>query len=410
MDDGPVATDTGETGELTPPEDVSSFAFPLGVVPNGTAAFGADIIVVGTTDTEGQFRDAFVSVVGPEGSDAYFISGQLERNDQLYAVAASGSSTAATGLTRSFNDGGSADETLLVLAPHDPNPTVVRLYVAADEFLQGRAIAPGGGDDWIVAGQYLGNARGYLARIDDNGTVNAAVSVGHASVAQDFDPLRVLDIDGRYVLGFRNGVVAAFDPATFEVQWAIRLLRNGAPVLITDIAPADGHVIVTAAAGILGVVAAVDLAAPETLGVSAGFLGSAPRGLAVSDSEWITGTRGQTTFVARLGATGLEGIQLDGFAQIPSAFLPMHMVDPGGSMVVVPRIEDGFAVVPFNDAPIASCAGSPHGTAFAEAGQDPALEVELLALDTMSLPLLSELPTDVAIEAVPLTEAGCPPA
>jgi outer membrane protein assembly factor BamB len=95
-----------------------------------------------------------------------------------------------------------------------------------------------------------------------DGTVNAAISVGHASVAQDFDPLRVLDIGGLNVLGFRNGVVAAFDPATFDVRWAVRLLGGGAPVLITDIAPADGRVVVTASAGLLGVIAAIDVAPP----------------------------------------------------------------------------------------------------------------------------------------------------
>ncbi len=401
------SSEGGTTEPIAPPPDTVGYALPVEVVTNGAVVHGEAVVAVGTTETRGQLRDAFVAIVGEPEERGFLIGGT--QNDQFYAVASDGVTVAATGLSRSFNGPGNADEAILVLGLTEDAPTFVRLSVPADEFLQGRALVADGGTGWIVGGQHLQNARAFFARVSSAGTVSEAVSLGNPAIVADFDPLRIVPSEGTLVVAFRNGVVAGLGATDLQPQWAARLVRNGTPALITDIGAREGDIVVTGEAGLLGFVAELEVSGTDPLlTASTAYLQSSPRGVASADLDWVVGVRGTTTFVARHSASGLEGVVLDGFDRSPSAFLPMHLVERMGTLVAVPRIVEGFALAAVNDVPVAACAGEEFGTKFIEATQPSELVLEALALDDVDLPLQAQLRTDFDVVPVPLGELGCP--
>ena len=333
---------------------------PDGLLANAAIDIDGALLVVGTRRIANpSLNDAALVRDTGQVATAQFVGGA--ENDQLYAVARNGNAVLGVGITRSYLGSASGDQVLLAFTQTTaPQVTIGRLYVAADEALQPRAVAPTS-NGWLIGGHHLMGARGFVATTNISGAPQQSTSflVGPTSTNLVVrrvisDGTRVYAV-GHAVQGATNaGFVAAFDATNLAPVWGLRVVAAG-PLQIMDAAIVGSTLRVVGQTGADAVVA--DLATDTGAVVSnTSYLGVVFSSIAQHKfATWIAGRNGSGAIAGRLLGTQLQGVVLSDL-MLPS-LSAQALVPRADGMSVIGSRAAGAVEVPLNGAPVGACDG-----------------------------------------------------
>lgn len=371
----------------------------------GAARFGSRVFLVGTHDSRGT-DGALAAIALPAASGATWATRSIggDANDQLWAVASTGTELLAGGVTRSFQTSG-FDEGLLLRI--DPAGAMTSRRLRAGLAIQIRAVAVATAGEWWLAGT-AGDVDGLLVRL-----APAATNLtGHGFTIDGGRPLprRVVDSPGDsfapFVVGQVGGgtetaFVARIDsaPGDGDASWAVTV-----PMEVFDAAWFDESLWVAGNAGADGVLLRFD---------SVGQLHASwrvpLRPLHRVDrrgaTTWLAGATGTGVFVATLAGDCVTGTDLAGLtpSQPLRAPLPLGLGD--AVPYLVGRVGTSARAIPLGEDATATC-----GVPFTVARAPATMAATAATLTRAQIALFHEAVTAIgAVANVGDQATSCPP-
>lgn len=320
----------------------------------GAAMYGSRLFLVGTHDSRAS-DGAFAAITFPATSAAQWSTRSIggDSNDQLWAVASTGTELLAGGMTRSFQNSG-LDEGLVVRI--DAAGTLTSRRVRAGVAIQIRAIAVATAGEWWLAGAAGG--AGLLARLDPGATTLAATSFT-IDGAQPW-PRRVVDspddgaapfVVGQLGGGTETGFVARVDrePNGGDASWAVTV-----PMEVFDAAWFDASLWVAGNAGADGVLLRFDAA-----GALRGAWLVPRRPLHRVDrrgaTTWLGGATNTGVFVATLDGDCVAGTDLAALTPSQPLRAPLPLGLGGAVPFLVGRVGTSARIIALGEDGTATC-------------------------------------------------------
>ncbi|MBP8811744.1 MAG: hypothetical protein KBG48_04015 [Kofleriaceae bacterium] len=357
----------------------------------GAARFGNRLFLVGTHDSRAT-DGAFAAMTFPATAGATWATRSMggAANDQLWAVASTGTELLAGGMTRSFQTSG-LDEGLLIRIAADGALTARRMFAAVA--IQLRAVTVASAGRWWVAGS-AGDDHGFLARL-----APAATTIATSRFAIDGArplPRRVVDwpddenapfVVGQLGGGTETGFVAQIDtdPNGGDTSWAVTV-----PMEVFDAAWFDDTMWVAGAVGADG-----GLLRFASDGALRGAWRVPRRPLhrvgQRGATTWLGGSTGAGAFVAILDGDCVRGTDLASVTPSQPMRAPLPLGLDGPIPFLVGRVGTSARIIALGEDAVATC-----GVPFA-AGREPSVLASSAATLTIE---------DLALADEPVSAVG----